>query len=203
MRSSSLARLFHRRPRVAGDDGDRWPPLPPDLRLEGADIWLRWPCLSDADAVFAYAGVEEVSAFMDWRPHDSAEESRRFLHLLEQNRNWGREAAFGIIERDSGELVGLCSLIAQRSLTVAEIGYALRLSAWGKGYMTDAVRLISDWAFRSLKLNEIFADVHPDNVASQRVLEKSGFRRQPTLVRRTIKGADSQHYRYLLQSERL
>lgn len=202
MRSSSLARLFTRRPRPAGEDDHRWPPLPPELTLEGETIRLRWPRLSDDVAVFSYAGVEAVSVFMDWRPHDSVEESRRFLHLLEQNRLWGREAAFAITERECDDLLGICSLIAQRDLAVAEIGYALRQCAWGKGYMTEAVQLISEWAFRSLKLTEIYGDAHPDNLPSQRVLEKAGFIRQPSQVNRNIKGVFSPHYRYVLKSQR-
>lgn len=200
MRSPSLARLFARRPRLHDREENRWPPLAPDLRLEGPDVWLRWPRLADAEAVFAYASDEAVSRFMDWRPHQNVGESSRFLSLLEQNRHLGREAAFGIIEASSGEFVGICSLLSQMNRAHAEIGYALRRNVWGKGYMTQAVRLISDWAFPHLQLQEIFADVHPQNVSSQRVLEKSGYVRLSSQVNRTIKGVNSPHYRYGLKA---
>jgi ribosomal-protein-alanine N-acetyltransferase len=196
MRSPSLARLVARRPRPEPEAEGRWPPLPDDLHLDGDRILLRWPRLADAEDVFAYAGDETVSAFMDWRPHKNPDESRRFLHFLEQNRRWGREVAFGIIERESGGLVGVCSLISQRGLTAAEVGYVLRRDLWGKGYMTEAVRLATDWAFPSLRLQEIYGDVHPKNVSSQRVLEKCGYHRRPTVVHRTIKGVNTPHYRY-------
>ncbi|MBW3622001.1 MAG: GNAT family N-acetyltransferase [Armatimonadetes bacterium] len=203
MRSPSLARLFARRPRIDVEEDRCWPALPEDLRLDGEALWLRWPRLSDAEAVFAYAGDKRVSTFMDWRPHKDLDESRRFLQLLEQNRGMGREIAFGIIERESDRLVGICSLIAQRDPAVAEMGYALQYNVWGKGYMSEAVQLVSQWAFRPLHLLTIYADVHPNNRASQRVLEKAGYARMPESVPRTIKGVNSLHYRYVLQSSSL
>jgi ribosomal-protein-alanine N-acetyltransferase len=202
MRNRTLARLFSRHPRLPFEARATWPPQPEDLRLEGERIRLRWPRLADADGVFSYASDEAVSAFMDWSAHQGIEESRRFLYAIEKSRAAGREAAFAVVERETDELCGICSLVSQSDSTVAELGYALRRTAWGKGYMTEAVRLICPWAFSHLRLKEIYAEVHPENRASQRVLEKSGFSRHPEMVYRVIKGVRFQHYRYrLLQGD--
>lgn len=55
-----------------------------------------------------------------------------------------------------------------------EIGYILKKSAWGKGYATEACMRLLKFAFEVSPLEEIVAVIDPDNVASQRVLEKSG-----------------------------
>ena len=200
MRSRALARLFQRRPwlppLLPRGLAVPWPTFPDDLCLVGEHVALRWPRPSDAEDVFAYAGDEAVSAFMDWNPHRAVDESRRFLGALERSRRAGREAAFGVIARDTGRLIGICSFVRGPEAEIAELGYALRRSAWGRGYMTEAVRLACPWAFGSLPLDELFAEVHPDNRASQRVLEKSGFVRQPNPVLRSIKGIRSPHYQY-------
>jgi len=47
---------------------------------------------------------------------------------------------------------------------------------WGKGYGTEATRLITDHAFRTLNLNRVWLDVHASNVGAQRAYEKAGFR---------------------------
>jgi RimJ/RimL family protein N-acetyltransferase len=135
---------------------------------------------------------------MDWSAHRGIEESRRFLYAIEKARGAGREAAFAVVDRQTDELCGICSLVSQSDSTLAELGYALRRSAWGKGYMTEAVQLVCAWAFANLPLQEIYAEVHPDNRPSQRVLEKSGFSRHPEMVYRVIKGVRFPHYRYRL-----
>ena len=55
-----------------------------------------------------------------------------------------------------------------------EIGYALRRTAWGKGYATEACSRLLKFAFQHSPLNEIVATFDDENVASINVLEKSG-----------------------------
>ncbi|AOO83362.1 GNAT family N-acetyltransferase [Bosea vaviloviae] len=55
-----------------------------------------------------------------------------------------------------------------------EIGWRLNRSAWGKGYATEAARLIVEHAFRTVGLGRIAADIDPANSASMRVSEKLG-----------------------------
>ena len=58
----------------------------------------------------------------------------------------------------------------------AELGYWLATKHWGKGIMTAAVRLVSNYGFRQLQLRRIYAAVFAKNKASARVLEKAGFK---------------------------
>lgn len=59
---------------------------------------------------------------------------------------------------------------------VMELGYSV-LSAWqGKGYTTEAVGIIVDWAFTCTRAQRIIAYTYPDMAASIRVLEKNNFR---------------------------
>ena len=55
-----------------------------------------------------------------------------------------------------------------------EVGYFLRRSAWGKGYATEVCKCLLQFAFQEVSLNEVVASVDEDNVASKKVLEKSG-----------------------------
>lgn len=57
----------------------------------------------------------------------------------------------------------------------AEVGYWLGEAFWGRGVMTDALRAITDEAFRQFDLRRIFALPFADNIGSIRVLEKSGY----------------------------
>jgi ribosomal-protein-alanine N-acetyltransferase len=56
-----------------------------------------------------------------------------------------------------------------------EIGYFLKPSAWRQGYATEVCKRMLQFAFQEALLNEIVASVDANNLASQNVLEKSGF----------------------------
>lgn len=65
----------------------------------------------------------------------------------------------------------------------AEIGYLVgRHEAWGKGYATEAILAVSEFAFSELKLTKLTAGAYSQNIGSIRVLEKSGFKRFGTQV---------------------
>jgi RimJ/RimL family protein N-acetyltransferase len=56
-----------------------------------------------------------------------------------------------------------------------EIGYSLPRAHWGKGYATEAVRALAEYAFRALRAPRLVALVHPENDLSRKVLAKIGF----------------------------
>ena len=57
-----------------------------------------------------------------------------------------------------------------------EIGWRLMRAAWGRGYATEAAAPVLAQGFRDGAMQEIVADIHPDNAASIRVAEKIGLR---------------------------
>ena len=56
-----------------------------------------------------------------------------------------------------------------------EIGYEIDLPWRGKGYATEAVGALTQWALRRTGVVGVIAQAHPDNCASHRVLMKNGF----------------------------
>lgn len=59
-----------------------------------------------------------------------------------------------------------------------EIGYILKRSAWGNGYATEISKRLLKFAFEETPLEEVVAVTDVDNIASQNVLDKSGFNRE-------------------------
>lgn len=82
-----------------------------------------------------------------------------------------------------GALAGGIGLrpLAGESLGVAEFGYWLGQRSWGRGLATEAARLLVRYAFRVRGLRRLEAYVFAPNLASARVVEKSGFRREAIL----------------------
>jgi [ribosomal protein S5]-alanine N-acetyltransferase len=68
-----------------------------------------------------------------------------------------------------------------------EIGYWLGEKYWGRGIVTDAVRAVTQYAFREFDLTRIFALPFADNAASIRVLEKAGYVLEGRLLHSAIK----------------
>ncbi len=55
-----------------------------------------------------------------------------------------------------------------------EIGYFFKRSAWGRGFATEVCKRLLQFAFQEVSLNEVVASLDDENVASKKVLEKSG-----------------------------
>ena len=64
---------------------------------------------------------------------------------------------------------------------VIEVGYFLKRSAWGFGYATEACRRLLEFAFQETPLQEVVATFDRKNLASRKVLEKSGFTDRGTM----------------------
>jgi RimJ/RimL family protein N-acetyltransferase len=82
-----------------------------------------------------------------------------------------------IVRRDTAEVIGGIGFFGPPTATgTLTIGYGVAPEAEGHGFTTEAVRALIVHARRTGRVRRIVADTAPDNVASQRVLEKAGFR---------------------------
>ncbi|BCN30953.1 GNAT family N-acetyltransferase [Anaeromicropila herbilytica] len=75
----------------------------------------------------------------------------------------------------TGKSVGDLSFKGLDSNGIVEIGYGIKEEYEGQGYMTEAVTAMARWASEQIGVKYVEAETDPDNKASQRVLEKSGF----------------------------
>lgn len=71
--------------------------------------------------------------------------------------------------------VGWISLTRLEDTGALQLAYRLLRAAWGRGYATQAARQLCDYAWRALDATELVAVTWPDNLGSQRVLDKLGF----------------------------
>ena len=84
--------------------------------------------------------------------------------------------AIWMIEKKDGTPIGDLCFKGLRENGTAEIGYGILEQHQGQGYATEAVRAACGWAFQHAEVNSLEAETDAGNLASQRVLEKSGFR---------------------------
>lgn len=173
--------------------------------LKGARIVMRMPVQGDYREWAMLRG--ESRGFLEpWEPRWAADELGRaaWRHRLSRYREdyeRGSAIAFFIYEKASGQLLGGITLgnIRYGVAQSGHIGYWIGERFAGKGFMLDALNLLADHAFDTLRLHRIEAACIPGNARSIRVLEKAGFRREG-LLRSFLKinGVWEDHFLYAL-----
>ena len=95
--------------------------------------------------------------------------------------------AFAITVED--KVIGSIGVFRQENIhkQTAELGYYIAEEYWGKGIMTEAVKQICEYVFLKSDIIRIYAEPFSHNIASCRVLEKSGFQYEGTLRSNAVK----------------
>lgn len=142
---------------------------------------------SDAPDLFAIFSDARVSRYLSRPAWPSIDEARaRIARDIDAMRS-GTYVRFGLVPLDGETIVGECCLFNQvEQSRRAEVGYALGFPAWGRGYMSEALVALMDFAFGPLGLNRIEADIDPRNGASARSLARLGFQLEGTLRERWV-----------------
>ena len=146
------------------------------LILPGERLTLREFDDSDEEALHAFASDPVVTRFTTWGPNTPAD-TRAFLDDVHAQARSAARNRFALAAADSatGRLLGSAELFVEsREHLRGELGWVFDPAYWGRGYATEATRLLLRFGFDDLGLHRIAATCHPDNRASARVLEKSG-----------------------------
>jgi RimJ/RimL family protein N-acetyltransferase len=83
---------------------------------------------------------------------------------------------FAVVLSATGQILGRSGLYLNADPRIAHLGYHLDANHWGHGYSTEAAHTLLHLGFVHLGLNRIYAECHPENVASSRVMVKLGLR---------------------------
>lgn len=134
----------------------------------------------DWRAVLAYQSEAQYLKYSPWT-HRTAEEVRNFVRgFVEwQGERPRTKYQLAITLRSEGRLIGNCGIrMESADSRQANIGYEIAPEYWGEGYASEAVGAMVAFGFGELRLQRIWARCVVENVASYRVLEKSGMRRE-------------------------
>jgi RimJ/RimL family protein N-acetyltransferase len=100
------------------------------------------------------------------------------MTAAQYGRDLGPYGTYEIIRRSDGRVIGAAGFLGQPDETGAvRVGYGLAESARGKGYATEALKALLQWARGQDGLTCVLADTTRTNVASQRVMERAGMHR--------------------------
>jgi len=135
------------------------------------------------DAIAAACSDHEIAWWLDQLPQPYGEADAR-TYVAMTRRGWkdGTHAAFAITDAASAEVLGSVGAHwLDPEQGVAEVGYWVRREARGRGVATRATRLVARWAVTNCGTKRLQLRADELNVASQRVAEAAGFKREGVL----------------------
>jgi [ribosomal protein S5]-alanine N-acetyltransferase len=140
---------------------------------------LRPWTFGDVPHVLAYANDEEWGRYLPV-PHPYLEaDARKFIAAQVLH---DRTERFGWAVELDGRAIGGLDLLLLEDEQLGELGYAIARAFWGRGLATEAGRAVIDAAFRGCaRLTRMRASADARNLASARVLEKLGLKRERLL----------------------
>ncbi|MEV3872018.1 GNAT family protein [Streptomyces sp. NPDC049906] len=142
----------------------------------GQRLELRETDPADVDSVFAIYGDPGATEHLSFTPRTRVD-VRAIVHraITSARADPRSEYVLAVVERDSGQLVGVGRLASDpHQQGAATTGFALRRESWGIGYGTEMLRLLLATAFEDLGLHRVWGARSPLNEASARTMRAVG-----------------------------
>ncbi|NJK96022.1 MAG: GNAT family N-acetyltransferase [Bacteroidales bacterium] len=148
-------------------------------------IYIRPVCMDDKESMFRYRSDSDTNKYLSLIPQ-SVEDVAAFINATSSEMNVpGTWYQFVIIEQTSNLLIGdigLHFLKSDAENKQVEIGYTLSKDFRGKGYATEALKIIIDFLVYTLNKHRIIASIDPVNIDSIKLVERLGFRKEAHFV---------------------
>lgn len=156
-------------------DTDRRPPRTMDCPVLVTErLVLRTPHIEDMDAIADLANNRHISAMLQTMPFPFTRKHAAEFILRAVAGEMGH-CVYAITLAENGKFIGTCLIQDRKEGEGLELSYWIGRPYWRKGYATEAVGSLIDAAFRATDICELYVSSFAANVASRRVIEKSGF----------------------------
>ncbi|WP_429190567.1 GNAT family N-acetyltransferase [Fusobacterium sp. PH5-44] len=130
----------------------------------------------DFSLVKSLWGNKEVTRYIATNGEFSENEIKERLSKEINNQNSYGVQYWPIFLKETDEFIGCCGLRPyQLENKIYEIGFHLIPLFWGKGFAMEAAKIVIDYGFHTLKVNDLFAGHNPNNKNSAKILNKLGF----------------------------
>ena len=132
---------------------------------------------TDVDALVERRNNPEVAELQSWTVPFTSEQGTGLIDAISEmegpaDGEWWMAT---VADADDDTVLGDLAVHLSWGGRCAEVGYTLDSRHWGNGYATESLDLLLGWLFDSYPLTRVVGMLHPDNIASARVLERCGF----------------------------
>jgi RimJ/RimL family protein N-acetyltransferase len=152
---------------------------PPDPPLSDGTVTLRPMRESDLPGLMEEGGDETTRRWVNVPiPYTEKHAREELTQLMGSWDDPASPLAFTITECGNDEYRGVILLSTERPSGIVELAYGVHPAARRRGLVTRSIRLVAPWAFQALGAERLEGRTDPENIASQRALERAGFTRE-------------------------
>lgn len=157
-------------------------------------LLLRRFRLDDAQDTFKnWTNDSEVTKFLSWKPHEDIEVTKKVIEEWVDEYKYENIYSWAIELKEIHEAIGGISIVHLDEKNFScEIGYCMSRKYWRKGIMTESLKAVIDYLFYEVGFNRIAAKHDTKNIASGKVMAKSGMKYEGTL--RQVKTRDGKEF---------
>jgi RimJ/RimL family protein N-acetyltransferase len=146
----------------------------PNLMTER--VALRQLSINDQQDIFALRSDPEINKYLDRQPTKTIEDAINFINKITDNIKNNNSIYWVITLAKTRTFVGtICLFNFSNEKNSCEIGYELMTKFQGQGIMKEAIGLVIDYVFQTLKFQNIVAFTHHNNQNSTKLLTKFNF----------------------------
>ncbi|KPL58486.1 GNAT family N-acetyltransferase [Rossellomorea vietnamensis] len=162
--------------------------------LETDRLNLRRMCMDDTQRAFdQWLSDERISDHRVSPAHKTIAETHKRMEKTVDGYVSKEFCHWGIELKDGSGLIGEIDLYDFDSSTGnCEVSYSIAFDWWNKGYGTEALKAVVEFAFTNMNVHKLSAAHNTDNPASGRIMEKAGMK-QEGLIRHMIRNAKDQY----------
>ncbi|MEA5602613.1 GNAT family N-acetyltransferase [Nostoc sp. UHCC 0252] len=156
--------------------------------LETRRLLMREFVEADCETVLAYQSDPLYLRYNYWT-HRTENDVFEFVQMFisEQKEQPRTKFQLAVVLKEENRLIGNCGIrVNDPEMREANIGYELNTQYWGQGYATEAAQAILKFGFEELGMHRIWSWCVAENVASVKVLEKIGMRREGHLLEKEL-----------------
>ena len=148
----------------------------PFPNLETQRLFLRRVVYEDVDEIFALRSNKEVMKYIPRPIVQTTDEALAHIAMIDEKIDTNEGINWAITLKCNPKLIGIIGHYSiKHEHFRSEIGYMLLPEYHGRGIITEAIKEALNYGFEIMKLHSVEAIIDPENFASERVLQKSGF----------------------------
>ena len=152
-----------------------------EIFAETERLILREILDEDEEALFELDSDPEVHRYVGNKPVINREQIQLVIGFIRQQYEDNGIGRWAVIEKKTNNFVGWAGLkLFKENINnhenFYELGYRFMQKHWGKGFATEASKAIVDYGFNVLKTDKIYAMTDVNNLASKKVLQKTGLK---------------------------
>lgn len=147
------------------------------MKLESERLIIRDTSINDAVFYFELFNNPDWIKFISDKNLKSVDETAAYLEKMKsENSKLGGLGFFTVLLKETNKAIGVSTALQRDALEYIDIGYGFLPEARGKGYATEATKLIIEYVRNTFKQKKVYAFTKPNNENSQKLLKNLNFK---------------------------